>query len=182
MPPRGHPWKLGTLRFQAKLRGISEQQEAPEVQGHGPPACGHALALYQLLPPSPLGLMGGSGEVGLASPPPPRYKPIGSEPYKWRGWEEGKSPSHPASEADCGPCWEGDCWSAGWERELPVSPALWWPPAQSEACGGKPSGTPQVDDGARSPPPPFIWGSVGGGGRGGIHPERLPEAEPQAGS
>ena len=30
--------------------------------------------------------------------------------------------------------------------------------------------------------PPFIWGNVGGGGRGGIHPERLPEAEPQAGS
>ena len=67
------PMETGNLRSKAKLWGTSEQQEASEVQGHGPPACGHALALYQLLPPSPQGSMGGSGEVGLASPPPPRY-------------------------------------------------------------------------------------------------------------
>ena len=81
MPPRGLPWKLGTLWFQAKLRGISEQQEALEVQGHGPPACGHALALHQLLPLGPLGLTGGSGEVGLASPPPSDKKIFGSVKY-----------------------------------------------------------------------------------------------------
>ena len=94
----------------------------------------------------------------------------GNVSIKWKCWGEGKCPSYPAREAGCGPRGEGGCWGAGWERELLVPSALWQPPPRREACGAKPSGTPQVEDGSRSLPP-FMWGSVGGGGRGGVHPK-----------
>ena len=32
MPPRGTPWKLGSIRAQAKSQGISELTGAPEVK------------------------------------------------------------------------------------------------------------------------------------------------------
>lgn len=44
--------ETGYLRSQTKLLGILEQQEAQEVQSHGPPPCGN-LGPCQLLPLSP---------------------------------------------------------------------------------------------------------------------------------
>ena len=58
------------------LWGISEQQEAPEVRSYGPPACGHALASYQLLLPSHPGVMGRLGGGGPCQSSSPQNDPL----------------------------------------------------------------------------------------------------------
>lgn len=69
--------------------------------------------------------MGCSGEGVLSVLLPANYRLTGNgnESCKWKCWGEGYCPSHPTSEAGCGSCWEGNCWSAGWEQELLIPPA-----------------------------------------------------------
>ncbi|XP_069995849.1 glutamate receptor 4-like [Penaeus vannamei] len=132
-----------TAMKKAKLRGISEQQDALEVHVHGPPACGHALALYQVLTLGPLGLMGGSGR-GTAPP---------TQQERWA--------VDPAGRATSG-TQDG---SENYSFRL-----------HSDRC------QPGVKLMGESLPSPYIWSSVGEGGRGGMDLECLPEAKPQAGS
>lgn len=104
--------------------------------------------------------------MSLASLPPPNKNPL---VVNRNTGERGTAP--PTQQVRRTVCLVGRA-TAGEQDEskLLVPPTPWQPPTLCEACGAKPKGTPQVDVG-----PPFIWGNVGGGGRGVVCIEQLPK-------